>query len=322
MTQVKDAVLVIYHYYEKDQSYIDNFLHFIQFAYRPEFNYLIVIAGSASIELPQAGNIAYFYAKNQNFDYGGYAQAIKDLKFETNYANFIFVNSSVRGPFLPPHSQKAWSNHLFDLCSDGVGIVGTAISLTPSHHAISKMYHEKYGYAERNKNILAHVQSTCYVLSQAVLCSLIKEGFYDVHESLSKDETVRDYEMHLSQTLLAQGLNLKCMLPEYNKPDYRSLSHEINPSSREGDSGFEYSYFGRTVHPFEAMFIKTSRNTSSNAYLSQLAYSMSFYFPLNAKLSCTAAIEGYRQRCAAIALNPTRPAVKKKSFWHLFNSKD
>ena len=322
MTQVNDAVLVIYHYYEKDQSYIDNFLHFIQFAYRPELNYLIVIAGSASIELPQASNIAYFYAKNQKFDYGGYAQAIKDLKFEINYANFIFVNSSVRGPFLPPHSKKAWSNHLFDLCSDGVGIVGTAISLTPSHHAISKMYHRKYGYAERNKNILAHVQSTCYVLSQEVLRVLIEDGFYDVHESLSKDETVRDYEMRLSQILLDRDLNLKCMLPEYNKPDYRSLSHEINPCSREGDSGFEYSYFGRTVHPYEAMFIKTSRNTSSDTYLSQLAYSMSFQFPLNTNLSCTAAIEGYRQRCAAITLNPTSSAAKKKSFWNLFNSRD
>lgn len=322
MTQVNDAVLVIYHYYEKDQSYIDNFLHFIQFAYRPKLNYLIVIAGIISIELPQASNITYFYAKNQNFDYGGYAQAIKDLKFETNYTHFIFVNSSVRGPFLPPHSQKTWANHLLDLYSENIGIVGTAISLTPSHHAIGKMYHEKYGYAERNKNILAHVQSTCYVLSQAVLCSLINEGFYDVHEPLSKDETVRDYEMYLSQTLLTQGLNLKCMLPEYNKPDYRFLGHEINPSAREGDSGFENSYFGRTVHPYEAMFIKTSRNTSSDTYLSQLAYSMSFQFPLNADLRCTSAIEGYGRRFEAIALNATSSAVKKKSFWNAFNSKD
>ena len=322
MTQVNDAVLVIYHYYEKDQSYIDNFLHFIQFAYRPELNYLIIIAGITSIELPQAGNITYFYAKNQNFDYGGYAQAINDLKFETNYAHFIFVNSSVRGPFLPAHSQKIWANNLFELYSENIGIVGTAISLTPSHHAISKMYHEKYGYAERNKNILAHVQSTCYVLSRPVLCSLINEGFYDVHESLSKDETVRDYEMRLSQNLLGRGLNLKCMLPEYNKPDYRSLSHEINPSSREGDSGFENSYFGRTVHPYEAMFIKTSRNTSNDTYLSQLAYSMSFQFPLNADLRCTSAIEGYGRRFEAVALNATSSAVKKKSFWNAFNSKD
>ncbi len=322
LSRVNDGVLVIYHYYEKDQSYIDNFLHFIQFAYRPELNYLIVIAGDCSIELPEASNIIYFYAENKNFDYGGYSQAIKAVKFETNYAHFIFVNSSVRGPFLSPQHQKRWVDILLGLYSDDVGIVGTAISLTPSHHAISKIYHGKYGYAERNKNILAHVQSTCYVLSQEVLRFLIDDGFYDVHESLSKDETVRDYEMRLSQILLDRDFNLKCMLPEYNKPDYRSLSHEINPCSREGDSGFECSYFGRTVHPYEAMFIKTSRNTSSDTYLSQLAYSMSFQFPLNADLSCTAAIEDYRQRCEAITLNPTSSAAKKKSFWNLFNSKD
>jgi hypothetical protein len=316
---VNDGVLVIYHYYEKDQSYIDNFLHFIQFAYRPELDFLIVIAGSCSIELPRASNIIYFGAENKNFDYGGYSQAIKALKFEKNYATFIFVNSSVRGPFLSPQHQKSWVDILLDLYADGVGIVGTAISLTPSHHAISKIYHEEYGYAARNKNILAHVQSTCYVLSQEALQFLIDDGFYDVHESLSKDETVRDYEMRLSQILLDRDLNLKCMLPEYNQPDYRSLSHEINPSAREGDSGFQQSYFGRTVHPYEAMFIKTSRNTSSDAYLSQLAYSMSFQFPINTDVSCSAAIEDYRQRCKEIALSTSSFVVKKKSFWNFFS---
>jgi hypothetical protein len=319
LSRVNDGVLVIYHYYEKDQSYIDNFLHFIQFAYRPELDFLIVIAGSCSIELPRASNIIYFEAENKNFDYGGYSQAMKALKFEKNYANFIFVNSSVRGPFLSPQHQKSWVEILLDLYADGVGIVGTAISLTPSHHAISAIYHQKYGYAERNKNILAHVQSTCYVLSQEALRFLIDDGFYDVHESLSKDETVRDYEMRLSQILLDRDLNLKCMLPEYNKPDYRSLTHEINPSAREGDSGFQHSYFGRTVHPYEAMFIKTSRNTSSDAYLSQLAYSMSLQFPINADVSCSAAIEDYRQRCKEIALSTSSFVVKKKSFWNLFS---
>ena len=319
LSRVNDDVLVIYHYYEKDQSYIDNFLHFIQFAYRPELHFLIVIAGNCSIELPRSSNIIYFDAENKNFDYGGYSQAIKALKFEKNYANFIFVNSSVRGPFLSTQCQKRWVDILLELYSVGVGIVGTAISLTPSHHAISTIYHEKYGYAERNKNILAHIQSTCYVLSQEVLRFLIDDGFYDVHESLSKDETVRDYEMRLSQILLDRDLNLKCMLPEYNKPDYRSLTHEINPSAREGDSGFQHSYFGRTVHPYEAMFIKTSRNTSSDAYLSQLAYSMSFQFPINADVSCSAAIEDYRQRCKEIALSTSSFVVKKKSFWNLFS---
>ncbi len=74
--------------------------------------------------------------------------------------------------------------------------------------------------------------------------------------------------------LLAQGLALKCVLPEYSKPDYRELKNDINPASREGDSGFWNSYFGRTAHPYESMFIKTSRNTYSDQYLKQLAHSM------------------------------------------------
>jgi hypothetical protein len=322
LTKVNNRVLVVYHYYEKDHSYIDNFSHFIRFAYQPDLDYLIVVAGSYSIELPRAENITYFFATNQNFDFGGYAQAIKALQFDTGYEHFIFVNSSVRGPFLPAYCKKMWIENLLDHFDQDVGIVGTVISLTPSHHAIAKLYHEKYGYLDRNRHILSHVQSTCYALPRSILCHLIATGFYETAHSLSKDETVRDYEIRLSQILLEQGCNLKCLLPEYNTFDYRFFDREINPFSREGDSGFEGSYFGRTVHPYEAIFIKTSRNTSSDAYLNQLAYSMSFHFPLNPDLTCTAAIEGYRQRCEVIALNATRSAVKKKSLWNSFNSKD
>jgi hypothetical protein len=153
---------------------------------------------------------------------------------------------------------------------------------------------------DRNSNILSHVQSTCYALPRSILCHLIATGFYEAAHSLSKDETVRDYEIRLSQILLEQGYNLKCLLPEYNTFDYRFLDREINPFSREGDSGFEGSYFGRTVHPYEAMFIKTSRNTFSNEYLYQLANSMSFQFPAATNVSSTKVIEDYIQACEKI----------------------
>jgi hypothetical protein len=82
-------------------------------------------------------------------------------------------------------------------------------------------------------------------------------------------------------------------LPEYNQPDYRTLIHEINPSSREGDSGFINSYFGRTAHPYEAMFIKTSRNTFPDAYLKQLAHSMAVKIPIDRNISNSKIIEEY-----------------------------
>ena len=65
-------VLVVYHYFEKDQSYIDNFCHFLRFGYDSELSYLIVVAGKHTIDLPTLDNIQYFFSENKNFDYGGY----------------------------------------------------------------------------------------------------------------------------------------------------------------------------------------------------------------------------------------------------------
>jgi hypothetical protein len=293
LTKVDSRVLIVYHFYEKDQSYIDNFSHFIRFAYRSDLDYLIVVAGHHTIELPQASNIIYLFSANRNFDFGGYALTINTFQIDKAYEYYVFVNSSVRGPFLPTYCSKNWVDNLIYHFDRDVGIVGTAISITPLHHAIAKLYYEKYGYSDRK--ILSHVQSTCYVLPQAVLSILIASGFYEASHDLSKNETVRDYEIRLSQIILDHDLNLKCLLPEYNNYDYRSLSHDINSFSREGDSGFDGTYFGRTVHPYETMFIKTSRNTFSDDYLCQLANSMAFQFPVNRNISSVNTIERYSQ---------------------------
>ena len=271
-----ERALVLYHYYEKDQSYIDNFAHFLRFGYDPNLDYLIVIAGVCSLDLPTLDNIQYFYSENKNFDYGGYCAAIQNLDLWQRYDFYLFINSSVRGPFLPAYCSQEWAELFIEQLSDEVGIVGSVISLTPSDHSISRLYHDKYGNIERNNHLLAHVQTTCYALSRKVLGQLIQLGFYDENKELNKDEAVRDYEMRLSQLILDMGLNLRCMLPEYNQVDYRKAHKDVNPTSREGDSGFERSYFGRSVHPYESVFIKTSRNTFSEDDVLRFAFSMSF----------------------------------------------
>ncbi|MBU3549838.1 hypothetical protein [Polynucleobacter sp. MWH-Berg-3C6] len=276
----ESKTLVIYHYYEKDKSYIDNFSHFLRFGYDADLSYLIIVAGEYTIDFPALDNIQYLFTENKNFDYGGYCEAVSKLSIWQKYDFYFFVNSSVRGPFAPAYCAQKWADLFIDQISADVGIVGAAISITPSQHSIAKMYHDKYGKLERNHQFLGHVQTTCYVLSQQVLGRLIKAGFYEVNEALNKDETVRDYEIRLSQLLLDMGLNLRCMLPEYNQIDYREVLTDLNPASREGDSGFEHSYFGRSAHPYESIFIKTSRNTFSTEDLMRLAYSMSMHHKL------------------------------------------
>lgn len=295
-------VLVVYHYYEKDQSYIDNFSHFMRFGYDQNLDYLIIIAGECSVDLPSMDNIQYLLAANKNFDYGGYCAAIRALDLWQQYDFYLFINSSVRGPFLPAYCSQSWTNLFLDQLSDEIGIVGSAISMTPSGHSISRLYHGRYGNLERNNHLLAHVQTTCYALSRKVLGQLIQLGFYDENKDLNKDEAVRDYEIRLSQLILDMGLNLRCMLPEYNQADYRKAHADLNPMSREGDSGFELSYFGRSAHPYESIFIKTSRNTFSEDDLMRFAFSMSFYSKLNDCLTQQAFLIAYTKKIKACAL--------------------
>jgi hypothetical protein len=281
-------------------------------------DFVIVVAGHHTMDLPKADNLQYHFTPNENFDYGGYASAICTLDLLNRYEHFIFVNTSVRGPFLPPYIGKSigksWDQILIELLEPGVGIVGTAIALTPAHHSIAKLYHAKYGVSPSNEEILAHVQSTCYVLPKNTLQYLVNIGFYEGAISLSKDETVRDYEIRLSQLLLVQGLNLKCVLPEYSQPDYRELKNDINPASREGDSGFRNSYFGRTAHPYESMFIKTSRNTYSDPYLKQLAHSMGSQKPVVKELEDSEILSQYDLACQA-SITTTDQVRDTSSFW-------
>ena len=298
-------VLVLYHYYEKDQSYIDNFAHFLRFGYDSSLDYLIVIAGECSVDLPSLDNVQYFFTENKNFDYGGYCAAIQTLDLWQQYDFYLFINSSVRGPFLPAYCNQEWTNLFIERLSYGVGIVGSAISITPSSHSISKMYHEKYGILERNNYLLAHVQTTCYALSRKVLEQLIQLGFYGENKDLNKDEAVRAYEIRLSQLILDMGLNLRCMLPEYNQTDYRKACEDVNPTSREGDSGFKLSYFGRSAHPYESVFIKTSRSTFSNDDLMRFAFSMSIYRKLSDCLAQQAFVRTYTNKIQASSLRLT-----------------
>jgi hypothetical protein len=314
--------LVLYHYYEKDQSYIDNFAHFLRFGYDSSLDYLIVIAGEYSVDLPSLDNIQYLFTENKNFDYGGYCEAIQTLDLWKKYDFYLFINSSVRGPFLLACCNQNWTNLFLDQLSDEIGIIGSAISITPSSHSISKMYHEKYGKLERNNRLLGHVQTTCYALSREVLGQLIKLGFYDENKDLNKDEAVRDYEIRLSQSILDMGLNLRCMLPEYNQVDYRKALIDINPASREGDSGFERSYFGRSAHPYESIFIKTSRATYSEESLMRFAYSMATQSKLCCGLERRDFMQSFIERMQSCAMRPIEgSAMHRKGLLKSFKNR-
>jgi len=67
-------------------------------------------------------------------------------------------------------------------------------------------------------------------------------------------------EIGMSYHVLKNNWNISCLLPEYQNIDYRTLNVDFNPTSIDGEMNYKNAYFNRTLHPYEAIFIKTNRN--------------------------------------------------------------
>ena len=134
---------------------------------------------------------------------------------------------------------------------DDVGLVGTSINILPEGSYHAENYKRKYGGTEP----YSHVQSMAYAMPRRTLEFLVEQGFYADIEARSKPAIIEDYELRLSQLILANGWNIASLLPEYANIDFRKPHDNINPSATAGDLNVPMSYFGRTAHPFELMFL-------------------------------------------------------------------
>lgn len=288
--------VVIYHYYEKDSSYKDNFLHFLTFGYSEECDYIVIVAGQHTLELPNADNISYVFTENLGNDFGGYCYVINTVIDTNKYEFFFFINSSVRGPFLTDRDKKLWVKYFIEQLESDIGIVGSTINILPKSSPCALSYSEKYGQTEN----CSHVQSTSYLLPKKSLLYLIEMGFFNSSGLPDKEDAIRDYEVKLSQLIKERGWNLKSLLPEYNQIDYRIPHLDINPTSDQGDPCFKDGYFGRTIHPHEIIFIKTNRDIYSSAYLDRLTYTLLSLNQFNKKTLKSRDMEGYSARVGRV----------------------
>ncbi|MEK0428395.1 MAG: hypothetical protein RL001_922 [Pseudomonadota bacterium] len=250
------------------------------------------------MELPQAENIAYVFTENKNNDFGGYCAVINDAGWREDYDYYVFVNSSVRGPFLLSSDRhERWVDRFTAPLSEDVGLVGSTINILSPRSSISKLYSSLFGDAPS----YSHVQTTVYGMTPAVLRHLVSIGFYAENECLPKDNVICRYELKLSQEILRAGRNLKCQLPEYNTVDYRAKHTDINPTSWYGDPALKNAYFGRTIHPYEAIFIKTNRGLFKETYLDRLAASMRIGPNLEGAALQSRELMRYRARLCGVA---------------------
>jgi hypothetical protein len=242
---------IIYVYYEKDESYKSNFKYFLTHGVfqHPSLAFYVVIQGGCTLDLSPYENVVTVWSRdNSGYDFGGYGHAIQKLASMPDYKSikrFIFVNTSTMGPFMPTYTGHTWVQAFLDMIQGDVKLAGSTIN------------------CELFQTINPHVQSYAFVLDDEGLEYLRKQGIFSTEYTAYWD-VVKNQEVKMSQLILKAGWNINCLVEGYRGREYRGMSKTfnsfgvdiVNPGNK---------CFGREIHPYDVIFLKTSRKVASDA---------------------------------------------------------
>ena len=243
----------IYAYYEKDEKYKENLIYFINNGILDDIDYYIIINGSCSVSIPELDNITVINRENKGYDFGAWNYCVNNF-INKKYDYYIFLNTSVRGPYLN-NSNTNWIKEFLKLFNTKeVKLVGTTISV----------FSNPGGYFDRNtlKNIFnhdgpyTHVQSMFFILDDESFNYLKNIEFFKKDFYNFKDVIINK-EIGMTQFILKNNWNINCSLHKYRNYDYRIVKQNFNTTGE--DPCMKDGYFGKSIDPYEAIFFKNNR---------------------------------------------------------------
>ena len=208
--------------------------------------YLIINGHKVSVDIPEKNNLIVKFRNNESFDFGAYSDIILNEDI-SKYNKFIFLNDSVRGPYLLDWFPKNinWTDLFLNKINDEVKLVGTTIN-----------------YFKGNP----HINSQLFCTDKVGLNILISKGI--ISNKVLKKKPVYSRELKLSKIILDSGYNISCMLEVYKNIDFRKVRGEEYKDNSKLNANFKGSrdpqytrrFFGMNLNPFETIFFKTNRS--------------------------------------------------------------
>ncbi|KAK9818280.1 hypothetical protein WJX72_010022 [[Myrmecia] bisecta] len=272
-------VLVSYSYFEKDEIQRANMEFFLSvgmgiastFKAPVDTDFVVVISGDLcspckvllpavkddklAAEMPQLtaawsteGLALLQRVQNEGMDFAAHNVTIEWLRLAGTYSKyryFVFLNSSVRGPFYASYMPQdwQWTRAYTDRLTGNVKVVSSSLTCLPPL--------DDGGFGPK-------VESWAFALDPEGLDLLANAGvFYLRTCKLCADGVVVMGEYGLSNVLLNHGYNIATLMSKYSiSTDWRNEKHwhcnnNVHPS-RHG------TYDGISMHPFETVFIKAS----------------------------------------------------------------
>lgn len=254
----------LYAYFEKNPHYRDNLRFFLNHALRPEIDYIFVLNGPCSLEIPRQSNIRVLERPNVGFDFGGHSAGLAAL--EKDYEHYFFINATARGPFLPPYLNIDWTEPFTALLNEDVPLVGASICVQYNFGWLP-YFQAKFGW---DRQAYPAIESYFFAMTKQGLDIARAHGIFDPCEETDIWHVVFKREIAMSLCMLAQGKNIDCLIPEMRGVDYRQCYANFNPSNFTPTA--KDGCFSRSLHPYETVFFKQNRNICNAEVDSLSAY--------------------------------------------------
>ena len=184
-------------------------------------------------------NAHYIQHENKCFDTGTFGWFLSSGMIDkSKYKYIIFLNSSVRGPFIVSYyDSPIWYTIFTRRLNDHIKLVGCTI----------------------NCETAPHVQSYLWAFNSDTFDFLLKNtSVFTCHAT--KNDAINNAEIVASQMILKSGYGIDSLMRKYQGVDFRlnvteKCSNRMNPVFDKGSSGI-------TLDPYEVVFVKTKDGTS------------------------------------------------------------
>ncbi|GMH41535.1 hypothetical protein BSKO_09445 [Bryopsis sp. KO-2023] len=272
--------LVLYAYFEKDDIQRDNLDFFLSVGVGLDsvsgvdktFDYALAVSGEKcapcrrlrSLQMgkvhAQVSGVSAIYRAdniwlvrrevNEGMDFASYNATISMMQAQGqlwHHKFFMFLNSSVRGPFFPNYLPKGfhWLQAFTQRLAGDVKIVGCSLVCLPGNDA--------GGFGPK-------IESWAFAVDREGLSVALAAGVFERRICKlceGSEGVVVGSEYGLSKAIINAGFNMGTLLSRYPKDiDWRdpknwNCNDNVHPS-RHG------TYDGISMHPYETLFVKTS----------------------------------------------------------------
>lgn len=235
----KLLVLYVFHIYNyRVKHFIENCIF-----YDENVDFIIISNNKNINKNKYPDYVKTLYRENIGYDFGGWSDALLTCNLYEKYDNFIFVNSSVIGPFIPSYFKDKWTDVYINGLQNNVKLFGSTINTCCD---------------PLNKS---HVQSYIFSMDKPTLKYLINcEIFSITNYAKTFNDAIWDKEILMSRKIIENNWNIGSLLSYYKDVDFTFRCKQPSEYEREFLDDIMFQPFKDTLwNVYDIVFLKGNR---------------------------------------------------------------